>query len=84
MNNSKIQGKNLPSWLFFDKGSRKFIGQVPQKEENITYEIMLKFLSGTNQITDKFSFNIYKNQGICALKLVGSIDAFYAAGIIMI
>jgi len=45
---------------------------------------MIKFLSGTNQIADKFSFSIYKNQGICALKLVGSIDAFYAAGIIMI
>ena len=44
---------------------------------------MIKFLSGTNQITDKFSFSIYKNQGICALKLVGSIDTFYAAGFIM-
>ena len=35
---------------------------------------MIKFLSGSNQINDAFSFSIYKNQGICSLEIVGSID----------
>ena len=34
---------------------------------------MIKFLSGSNQIIDTFSFSIYKNQGICSLEIVGSI-----------
>ena len=56
--------------------------QLPQEEENITYEIMIKFLSGSNQINDAFSFSIYKNQGICSLEIVGSIDTDgYAWGV---
>ena len=35
---------------------------------------MIKFLSGSNQIIDTFSFSIYKNQGICSLEIVGSVD----------
>jgi len=49
----------LPSWLYLDLGSRKFRGQVPEEEENISYEITIKFSSGTNQIIDKFLFSIY-------------------------
>ena len=37
---------------------------------------MIKFLSGSNQINDAFSFSIYKNQGICSLEIVGSIDTY--------
>ena len=43
---------------------------------------MIKFLSGSNQINDAFSFSIYKNQGICSLEIVGSIDTDgYAWGV---
>ena len=35
---------------------------------------MIKFLSGSNQINDTFSFSIYKNQGIYSLEIVGSTD----------
>ena len=61
MNNIRDQEKILPSWLYLDLGSRKFRGQVPEEEENISYEITIKFSSGTNQIIDKFLFSIYKN-----------------------
>ena len=73
-NNITNLDKTFPGWLYFDKASRIFRGRVPEEEENINYKITIKFSSGINQINDKFLFSIYKNQGICAIELVGSID----------
>ena len=45
-----------------------FRGQVAKEEENISYEIMIKFSSGANKKIDTFLLRIYKNQGTIALE----------------
>ena len=50
-----------------------FKGKVPVEDDKISYEIIIKFSSGVNKITDRFLFTIDKNIWICALENVSSI-----------
>ena len=53
--------------------TRTFKGKVPVEDNKISYEIIIKFSSGINKITDRFLFTIDKNIWICALENVSSI-----------
>ena len=50
-----------------------FKGKVPVEDDKISYEIIIKFSSGVNKITDRFLFTIDKNIWICGLEDISSI-----------